>query len=194
MGQTARRDNFESMRSGSGPHSPLGSIRAERKLFLSPEASQAIEKVDSARENPRKSKSFGRCSKAHSGTTPRFGRDIQMPDSLLGRVAVIFSAFAPCNPLKTNNRRRFAAENGGKRRLFMRGFRASGHPKAPGRRPSGGAKAAGPDVQLNDDGLLAISYPVEPATKPIPFTFKAKSGCARCVHLLWSSPQYEDKR
>jgi hypothetical protein len=167
--------------------------RGALKTFSPAQASQPIEKVDSGRENPRKSKSFGPSSKTHFGAKPRLGGDIQMPDLPLDDVAAIFLAPAPRNPLKTNDRQRFAAENGGKRRPFKRGFRASGSPKAPGDAANGVEALAGghstePDrvtspvlCRRSDDG-------------PARFTFRAKSGCARCVHLLWSSPQFEDKR
>jgi hypothetical protein len=105
-------------------------------IFWSVQASQAIEKVDSRRENPRKSKSKRPPAKAHFATRSCLAADIQMARSLKGAASPAASPIArlcnrtladigpharfllspPCNPLKRHDRRRFAAENGGKRR------------------------------------------------------------------------------
>jgi hypothetical protein len=134
MGRTVRRQNFEStgLRAEATPTS--WPARSALKVFSSAQASQAIEKVDSARENPRKSKQNEPSSKAHCATRPRLADDIQMsrmfpegatsPSSPFGRpdrnlpgigAGANFSRPTPCKLLKTNDRRRFAAENGGKR-------------------------------------------------------------------------------
>jgi hypothetical protein len=58
-------------------------------LFLRARASQAFEKVDSGRENPRKSKSNRPLDVAHFGAKPRLADDIQMTGcAVKGSVAV----------------------------------------------------------------------------------------------------------
>jgi hypothetical protein len=92
MGQTARREHLESKQSCSGPARPHGPIRVALKLFWSPQASQAIEKLDSARENPRKSKSKKPSSKVHFGAGARPGGDIQTSNLLWNEATANFSA------------------------------------------------------------------------------------------------------
>jgi hypothetical protein len=106
---------------------------------------QAIEKFDSARENPRKSKSKTRPSKARFGAETRLGPKIQMADfAVVCNVFTLFildagggkkiSPFSSCNPLKTHDRRRKTAENGGKRRPLSVAFRAVLAPPEPAKR------------------------------------------------------------
>jgi hypothetical protein len=118
MGQTAGREKFKSTRSGPAPVRALRATPGRAKTFLSPQALQAIENPDSARENPRKSKPKEPFFEAHFAARPRLAGNIQTPNLLRYEAAAKFSARAPCNPLKTNDRRPFAAENGGKRRSF----------------------------------------------------------------------------
>jgi hypothetical protein len=128
MRQSARGQNFETK------VLPSESIRAVRPgtgalmIFLPAQASQATENIDSGRENPRKSKQNERSSKALFATKARLADDIQM-SSAVPELAGIgaganFSLPAPSKLLKTNDRRRFAAENGGKRRRSSAGIRA----------------------------------------------------------------------
>jgi hypothetical protein len=113
---------------------------AELKIFWRPQASQATEKVDSARENPRKTKSAERSPDVHFGAAARPGDHIQTQYWLQNGGGAIFSPLPPYNPLKTNDRRRFAAENGG---------RLSASFKLPSvrNRAARGRAAPGPTIQ-----------------------------------------------
>jgi hypothetical protein len=131
VAQTDNRQSFESQRSGSQHVRAVAAIRAARKLFWSPQASQLIEKIDSARENPRKSKSNTPSSKVHFAARARLSDDLQVLHLPLDCGGSNYLPFLSCNSLKTNDRRRFAAENGGKRRRCSAGIRAFELPKTP---------------------------------------------------------------
>jgi hypothetical protein len=142
MGQNARPESFSARGFFSRAHSAIPRGRSARKLFLCAQALQAIEKFDSARENPRKSKSKTRPSKARFGADTRLGPKIQMAGfAVASNVFTMFSLDAgggkkispvsSRNPLKRHDRRPKTAENGGKRRPLSAGFRAVLAPPEP---------------------------------------------------------------
>jgi hypothetical protein len=143
MGQNVRRQNFESQRLRLERASPIAPRSGALKLFSRPQASQAIEKVVFGRENPRKSKPNEPSPKGHFHAEARLADDIQTTRSAvdgaiasLGASAIDIgrdaknSRLSPCNPLKTHDRRRFAAENGGGLSVAIRAF--SMRPEMPG--------------------------------------------------------------
>jgi hypothetical protein len=85
---------------------------AARKLFLSRQAPQAIEKVDSERENPRKSKSKERASEVSFAASSRLADNIQTPN-LLGFGGREFFASLTVQPIEN---KRSTTLHGGKRR------------------------------------------------------------------------------
>jgi hypothetical protein len=145
MGRTTRRQNFESKRFRAEAILPFWPRRSALKGFLRAQASQPIEKGDSGREIPRKSKQNEPSSKAHFATEARLADDIQMswaiPDLAAIGEGANFSLPAPCKLLKINDRRRFAAENGGKRRRPSAAIPAVCARSKPLGRPSRGAAA-----------------------------------------------------
>jgi hypothetical protein len=151
MGQIAKGGKLDLRRPGSKPSPALWPRWGALNQFMSPQATQPIENIDSARENPRKSKSNNRSTGVRFAARPRLADVIQVASRRLKGFAVStaasltphfasqkyagldkganFSPLPPCKPLKTNDRRRFAAENGGKRRPLRR--RNLGFPRAP---------------------------------------------------------------
>jgi hypothetical protein len=83
MGQDATRQHFESRRFCSAPASAFWPSTGALNIFCPAQASQAIEKVDSARENPRKSKQKEPLSKACFGAQPRLDRAVQTMRSVV---------------------------------------------------------------------------------------------------------------
>jgi hypothetical protein len=177
MGQDAIRRDFDRQQFRWPLATASWRSTGALKRFSVPQASQAIEKVDSERENPSKSKFKKPSSKAHFATEARLAVAIQPTRCSMKRRrrsddgacnrrlagqdfagaggAANFSRLAPCNPLKTNDRRRFTAENGGKRRRSSVGIRAF-----PARRGTRGcrsrgaqAPAAGYSIQRPTSGL-----------------------------------------
>jgi hypothetical protein len=92
MGQTAKPQDFESRWLDSQTPSEFWTKTGALKLFPLAQASQAIEKVDSARENPRKSKHNEPSSEAHFATGPRLADDIQATGLFLEGVAAASAA------------------------------------------------------------------------------------------------------
>jgi hypothetical protein len=131
MRQTARRESFESEGSRTEPASSVRPSGEALKVFWRSQASQVIEKVVSARENPRKSKLKRPPPKALFATKPRLADEIQTAPLLLEGAAAgmnegaNFLPLSSCNPLKRKDRRRFTAENGGKRRRLRAGARTA---------------------------------------------------------------------
>jgi hypothetical protein len=131
MGKTARRQNFESQRSRSGPPSASGPSRGALKPFSPAQASQPIEKVGSARENPRKSKSNQPLSNAYFGAKPRLADEIQMARGCMDGAGIKISPQLPSNPLKNHDRPRLTAENGGLFACLFGRLSRSSQPNVP---------------------------------------------------------------
>jgi hypothetical protein len=157
MAQTATRRICRSAELRSDPIWALWTGGGALKLFLPDQASQLVENIDPGRENPRKSKSFRPLPDVHLATKPWLAYDIQTMDGgsvarpvafHLGRLAnrnpvdlgegANFSRLSPCNPLKRNDRQRFArktAENGGLRAPEYGRKRLAARRKASPRQP-----------------------------------------------------------
>jgi hypothetical protein len=188
MRHIARRQNIECTGLRAEATRTFWRGRGARKSFWSAQASQAIEKVDSARENPRKSKHNEPSSEAHFATGPRLADDIQATGLFLEGVAAARAAspaaqpadqifagpgggakiswFSPSKPLKRSDRRRFAAENGGKRR--RRNTRIHATPLRPEtrRRPPRGTRARATDYSTrNNRAIAARTSAGAPASK-----------------------------
>jgi hypothetical protein len=177
MGHIARRQNIECTALSAEATRTFWRGRGARKSFWSAQASQAIEKVDSARENPRKSKHNEPSSEAHFATEPRLADDIQATGLFLEGVAAasatsptgrpadqIFAGLgggakiswrSPSNPLKRNDQRRFAAENGGKRRRRNTRIRAAPLRPETRRRPPRGTGARAADYSTKENRAIA---------------------------------------
>jgi hypothetical protein len=139
MGQTAKDRNVDLQAPGSTPIAARSPGWDALNIFMASQASQVSGNIDSTRENPRKSKVLSPSPKVHFGAGAGRADDIQTSNWLRNNAGANFSPPRSCNPLKTNDRIRFAAENGGKRRPLKRGFRASDHQKAGRGRPRGGS-------------------------------------------------------
>jgi hypothetical protein len=131
MRQTARRESFESKGSLSEPTLSLWPSGDALKVFWRPQASQVVERVASGRGNPRQSKLKRPPAKTLFATKPRLVDEIQTAPLLLEGAAAgmdegaNFLPLSTCNPLKRKDRRRFAAENGGKRQRLRAGARTA---------------------------------------------------------------------
>jgi hypothetical protein len=116
MGQMAsRRDFGRAGQSAWGPGGPIGRARPRGNYFCRAKPRKRLKRLipnERIQGNPnRKSALPKSLSRPLRGSPTTSKRRI-----CLGSEAANFSPHSPCNPLKTNDRRRFMAENGGKRR------------------------------------------------------------------------------
>jgi hypothetical protein len=184
MGQIAKGGKLDLRRPGSKPSPALWPRWGALNQFMSPQATQPIENIDSARENPRKSKSNNRSTGVRFAARPRLADVIQVASRRLKGFAVStaasltphfasqkyagldkganFSPLPPCKPLKTNDRRRFAAENGGRLGDGISAFLV--RPRPPGRLSSGRAPAG--VSSTNVSGVIGGRSHGEPRRKP----------------------------